>query len=101
MLAPPSLHWEVGNALSAMLKRKRITLAQAWQAIAAYQRVPMRLVDVELEEALPISAEEGIYAYDAYVISCALKYQAPLISLDRQLMDVARKLGVTILEVDG
>lgn len=29
LLAPHSLHWKVGNAFSAMLKRQRIRLAQA------------------------------------------------------------------------
>jgi len=26
LIAPPSLHWEIGNAFSAMFKRKRISL---------------------------------------------------------------------------
>ena len=25
LLAPPSVHWEIGNAFSAMLKRNKIT----------------------------------------------------------------------------
>ena len=29
LFAPRSLHWEIGNAFSAMLKRQRITLEQA------------------------------------------------------------------------
>jgi predicted nucleic acid-binding protein len=26
LVAPPSVHWEIGNAFSAMLKRGRLTL---------------------------------------------------------------------------
>ena len=44
LLAPPSVHWEVGNAFSAMLKRRRITLAQALQAIQVYRQIPIRFV---------------------------------------------------------
>ena len=28
LVAPASIHWEVGNAFAAMLKRRRITLAE-------------------------------------------------------------------------
>ena len=35
LVAPASLHWEVGNALSAMLKRERLTLQQAQICVAA------------------------------------------------------------------
>lgn len=65
LLAPPSVHWEIGNALSAMLRRGRITLPQVLRAIEACQRIPIRWADVELEEALRIAAQESIYAYDA------------------------------------
>ena len=33
LIAPHSVHWEISNAFSAMLKRKRITLEQALRAI--------------------------------------------------------------------
>lgn len=34
LYAPASLHWEIGNAFSAMFKQNRLTLdqAQGWQA---------------------------------------------------------------------
>lgn len=46
LVAPHSIHWEIGNAFSAMLKRKRITLEQARKAIAAYKKIPIKLVDI-------------------------------------------------------
>jgi hypothetical protein len=41
----------------------------------------------------------GIYAYDAYLIRCGLKYTAPLISLDQGLVEAARRMGVNVVEV--
>ena len=35
LLAPPSLHWEVGNAFSAMLKQQRIRVDQALVSLHA------------------------------------------------------------------
>jgi len=99
LIAPHSVHWEVGNAFSAMLRRERITVEQAIQAIKLYQQIPMRLVEVELEEALKIADTLGIYAYDAYLIRCALKYKSPMISLDRNLVRAAREMKARVIEV--
>jgi len=99
LIAPPSVHWEIGNALSAMLKRRRITVDQAVQAIYSYQQIPIRFVDVELEEAIQIADALGIYAYDAYLIQCALKYKSPLLCLDANLVNAAKRPQARVIEV--
>jgi len=52
MVAPRSLPWEMGNAFSAILKRNRITPQQAHVGLEAYRNLLIRLVDVDLDEAL-------------------------------------------------
>jgi len=99
LIAPRSVHWEIGNAFSAMLRRERVKLEQTIQAVRLYQRIPIRFVDVELEESLKIANMLGIHAYDAYLIRCALKYKSPLISLDRKLVSAAKKMKARVLEV--
>ncbi|MBF0376247.1 MAG: type II toxin-antitoxin system VapC family toxin [Desulfamplus sp.] len=99
MLAPYSIHWEIGNAFSAMLKRHRISLADAQKAIAVYKQIPIRLVDVELEETLSIVNNLNIYAYDSYLIRCSQKYDAPLLSLDSGLLRAAKQLNIKVIEV--
>jgi predicted nucleic acid-binding protein len=99
LLAPPSCHWEIGNAFSAMLRRGRITLEQAQDAIQAYQEIPVRFVDVDLGEAVGLAERLGIYAYDAYIIACALNQRCSIISLDRGLVTAARAAGVDVLEI--
>jgi predicted nucleic acid-binding protein len=99
LIAPHSIHWEVGNAFSAMLKRKRITLAQALKSAEIYKTISIRFLDVGLEQALKLADELDIYAYDAYIIECALKYKSPLISLDRNLANIAKRMKVNVLEV--
>ena len=100
LLAPPSCHWEVGNAFSAMLNRRRITLPQAQQAIDAYRSIHIRFVDVELLQAVELAQRLGIYAYDAYIIACALNQRCALISLDRRLVAAAKVAGADVLEVN-
>ena len=99
LLAAASLHWEIGNALSALFKRGRITLAQAEGALESYQRIPLRLIDVDLQASVALSDRYGIYAYDAYVIECARRYQTPLLSLDGPQCRVARREGIETMEV--
>jgi len=99
LIVPNSIHWEIGNALSGMLKRRRITLVQTKNALDVYQEIEVRFVEVELAEALSIADELGIYAYDAYVIRCALKYGAPLITLDQALITHARRKNAQVMEV--
>ncbi len=99
LIAPQSVHWEIGNAFSAMFKRNKVTLEQALGAIQAYNKIPIRFVDVELEQSLKIAETLNIYAYDAYLIRCALRFRSPLISLDKYLVNSAKRMKVKVIEV--
>lgn len=82
LIAPASAYWEVGDSLSAMLKRERITLSMAQAVVAAYRRIPIRQQQVDLEGALEIAAQLDLNAYDAYLLRCAIDRGAPLMTLD-------------------
>ena len=99
LVAPSSLPWEIGNAFTAMFKRKRITLKKAKEALGYYQQIQLRLVDVPIYETIEIGQKLDIYAYDAYFIVCAKKLTCPLLSLDNSLLRAAEKMGVKIIEV--
>jgi predicted nucleic acid-binding protein len=99
LLAPGSVHWETGNALSALLKRRRLKLAEVQAALAAYAMIPIRLVEVELGAALELADRLGLYAYDAYLMACARRHGAPLLTLDPRLGRAAHEAGVRVLEV--
>ena len=99
LVAPPSVHWEVGNAFSALFKRRRLTLRQAGRAVEAYHQIPIRFSDVDLVQALEISNRLDIYAYDAYVIACALKHRCALLSLDRGMLGAANRAGIETVEI--
>lgn len=97
LVAPASVHWEVGNALSAVLKRRRFTLAQGQRALTAYAAIPIRLVDVDLALSLELASEHALYAYDAYLLTCALQHRAPLLTLDTGLIRTANTLGIDLV----
>jgi predicted nucleic acid-binding protein len=99
LIAPASLSWEIGNAFSTMFKRKRLTLNQSLKALNYYKEIPIRFIDIELTNSLEIAHKYMIYAYDAYFISAAKNLNIPLLSLDKQLLDIAKKEGLKIIEV--
>ena len=74
-----------------------IELAQ--QALTAYREIPIKFIDVSLDQALDISHSLNIYAYDVYLIQCALQTSTPLLTLDNGLITAAHKMGVQTLEV--
>ncbi len=100
LVAPRSLDVEIGNALSRMFKRKRIGLDTAERAVNAYFKIPIVSVEIDLPSAVRLSHRLNVYAYDAYVIDCALKRNAPLISLDGGLLEACRRANVEIIEVE-
>lgn len=97
--APNSLDAEIGNALSAMFKRGRITLEQVTQVLKQFKEIPIRRTTLRLPKALELAIAHDIYAYDAYVLDCARQYRSPLISLDRRLVGIGHKMELHIIEV--
>ena len=98
-IAPEILPYEIGNALSAMIKRKQITHDEALSAFEIASKIPVRLVSIDILKALELALEFNIYAYDVYLIQCALQTSTPLLTLDNGLITAAHKMGVQTLEV--
>jgi len=99
IVAPDVLPFEIGNALSAMLKRKRISPNELIDIWDATQKIPVDLRNIDIRKALEIASQFNIYAYDAYFLTCALSLHCPLITLDRRMNEVAKVLGIPIMEV--
>ena len=99
LIAPASIHWEIGNAVSSLIKRKKLSGRIALQLIEEYQKIPIQYLDVDLKETISVIEKHGIYAYDAYMVVCAKRYRLPLLTLDTGLIYVARMEKIRIVEV--
>ena len=98
IIAPEVLPFEVGNALTAMLKKGVLQadeVASSWEIV---QHIPVDLRHINIKAALKIATQFNIYAYDAYFLECADSLRSPLLTLDRGMKRVAKKMGITILE---
>ncbi len=98
VVAPEILPYEIGNALSAMLKRKSLSEHEAVFVLHAIQAIAVRLLSVNVEKALKIAARFNIYAYDAYFLQCARSMSCSLLTLDKKMKQVALSLDIDTLE---
>jgi predicted nucleic acid-binding protein len=98
--APASLRWEVGNAATAGVKRRRLTPERAQQLIADFEQVTIRELAIDLQRAVDLALQLGIYAYDAYILEAARSSGFPLLALDGPLRKNARNLGLAVTELD-
>jgi len=98
LLGPASLPWEIGNGLVAALRRRRLSLTEATRAWESCGRIPLRLVDVSVGDAIRLAAARGLYAYDAYVLALAHDRKLALLTLDGALRRSASAVGVSLLE---
>jgi len=98
VIAPEILPYEIGNALSAMVKRKQITHDEALATFVIASHIPVRLVTVDIQKALKLALEFNIYAYDAYFLLCAKSFACPLLTIDKRMKQVANNLNIEILE---
>ena len=98
LIAPDVLPFEIGDALTAMMKinaLKKEEVASAWEIV---QQIPVDLRPINIKSALSIAIQFNLYAYDAYFLECAKNLRSPLLTLDLGMKRVAREKEITILE---
>jgi predicted nucleic acid-binding protein len=98
--APASLRWEVGNAATAGVKRGRLTRERARQLITDFEQVSIRELAIDIGRAVGLGLELDIYAYDAYILEAARSSGFPLLALDGPIQQNAKKLGLSLVELD-
>ena len=98
LVAPAVLPYEIGNALSSLVRRRILVATQlgaAWDAAAA---IPVELATVDARASLLLAGHFRIYAYDAYFLQCSLESKCPLLTLDGGMKRVAKQLDITLVE---
>jgi len=99
LISPEVLPYEIGNALTAMLKRKRLNEEQIIKSFDIFNMIPLHLEPVNIAKALDIACMFKIYAYDAYYLELAKRLKIPLLTLDSQMKDIAKTLKIKLMEV--
>jgi predicted nucleic acid-binding protein len=96
--AAPILWWfDVRNALVVNERRGRLDAAATVGILAHLERLPIRLdVDQDGDTVLALAREHRLTVYDAAYLELALRLDAPLATLDRQLATAARAAAVPL-----
>jgi len=98
--APASLRWEVGNAVTAGVMRRRLTTERAHQLVTDFEQVTIRELAIDLRRAVDLGLDLGIYAYDAYILEAARSSGFPLLALDGPIRRNAKKIGLSLVELN-
>ena len=98
LATPAVLPYEIGNALVALVKRRRLSQDQAQGALAVTRAIPVRLLPVDVGAAMGIAFTVKSYAYDAYYLQCAKQQVLPLLTLDGPMRKAAQNLGIPLVE---
>jgi predicted nucleic acid-binding protein len=99
IVAPEMISFEIGNALSRMYKRHRLTEEQVIKAYMLYEALPLRIVKVDMKKALKLSCQYDIYAYDACYLETAYRLKLPLLTLDGPMKSHGKNMKIAVLEV--
>ena len=99
LIAPEVLPFEIGNALTAIMKRHLLKADEVSTVWDRTQLIQVELCRTNIQVALEIAANFDIYAYDAYFLECASNLKLPLLTLDRRLKEVAVKNQIKTIEV--
>lgn len=98
LIAPEVLPFEIGNALTAMMKRNALEADEVVLVWDMVQHIPVDLRPIDIRSALHIATQYDIHAYDAYFLECALSLRSPLLTLDRQMKGIAQEIGIQVME---
>ncbi len=100
LIAPEVLPFEIGNALTAMMKRHILEAEEVTSGWDSTLSIQVELYRTNIREALELATKFNVYAYDAYFLECAATLNLPLLTLDRRLRNVAIENGTKIIEVN-
>jgi predicted nucleic acid-binding protein len=101
LVVPAVWGLEVANGLVVGERRKRLKQPEILRFVALLEGLAILQDGAEVTEALhnvlPLARHYGLSAYDAAYLELAIRYGAPLATLDGDLRKAARRAGIRVL----
>jgi len=95
---------EIANAVLVGERMKRLRRPEIQRFIALLEGLPLaqdsQSVGEHIGDVLPLAREYALSAYDAAYLELAIRYEAPLATLDSRLEKAAKKAGVIVFRAD-
>jgi predicted nucleic acid-binding protein len=98
IVSPNIISCEIANALTRMM-RKNVIISeeQMISLVKNFKRIPIKIVNIDIEKALKIAWHYKIYAYDAFYLEVAKRLQLPIVTFDRAMKKIGKELGIDVL----
>jgi len=104
ILVPSIWPAEIANAVLVGERAKRLRQPDIQRFTALLEALSPSLdtqaAAEHIHNVLPLARECGLSAYDAAYLELAIRYNAPLATLDGKLQKAARSAGVTVFRAD-
>jgi predicted nucleic acid-binding protein len=98
IVSPNIIYCEIANALTRMMKKNVIiSEEQMINLVKNFKRIPIKIVNIDIEKALEIAWHYKIYAYDAFYLEAAKRLQLPIVTFDRGMKKIGKELGLDVL----
>jgi predicted nucleic acid-binding protein len=97
IVSPNVVSFEIANGLTKMMKKKVIDKERMINIFKSFKRIPIKIVEINIEKALKIAWEYKIYAYDAFYLESAQRLNLPLLTFDRGMAKIGKEMGITVL----
>lgn len=99
LYAPMIIQAEIGNAVSALMKRGLITLEQGLILVRSASTIPISNREIDIYAAMELSYEYKIYAYDAYFLALCRRMNTSLLTLDKGMKNIAQMISIKCIEL--
>ena len=100
VLAAPALLWfEMANVCRKKLERYPDRRAELLEAFELSQRIPVRLIEVDLLQVVYLAEETGLTAYDASYLWLTRNIDGTLVTLDRMMKNAAVQVNVKAWDI--
>lgn len=102
-VVPALWPFEVANALAVADRRQRITQEGIVEFLETLQRLPIQIERREAlwlwQAVLPLARKHRLSAYDAAYLELAKREKMQLATLDHDLQQAGRALGIPLLDL--
>jgi len=98
LVSPCMVSSEIANGLTKMMKKGIIASKEKMiDLVKIFQKIPIKMTEVNLEKSMEIAWDYKIYAYDAFYLETAKRLNLPLLTFDNKMKIIGKELGITIL----
>ena len=100
LIVPAIWSLEVSNVLLVAEKRCRLSSEDVYRFINLLSQLPIAVITEDYRKSVSrifaLGRANDLSAYDAAYLDLAIQYACPLASLDRKLLEAAKKCGVPL-----